>query len=67
MKDSSGNLVLARSTDIKDNFGLRASVGLSIFWKSPMGPLEFDFSQVLAKEPYDKTELFRFQTSTRFN
>ncbi|THD80746.1 MAG: outer membrane protein assembly factor BamA [Phenylobacterium sp.] len=67
VKDANGNLVLTRSPDIHDDFGLRASVGLSIFWKSPMGPLEFDFSQVLAKQPYDKTELFRFSTSTRFN
>ncbi len=51
---------------IQDDYGLRASVGLSIFWKSPMGPIRFDFSQVLAKEDYDKTESFRFSTSTRF-
>jgi outer membrane protein insertion porin family len=66
VKDANGNLILTRSPNIKDNYGLRASVGLSVFWKSPMGPLRFDFSQVLAKEPYDKTELFRFSTTTRF-
>jgi outer membrane protein insertion porin family len=52
--------------NIKDDFSLRASAGVSVFWKSPMGPLRFDFSQVLAKENYDKTETFRFSTSTRF-
>ncbi len=52
--------------DIKDDLGLRASAGLSIHWRSPMGPIRFDFSQVLAKEDYDKTETFRFSTSTRF-
>ncbi len=52
--------------NIFDNLGLRASAGVSVFWKSPMGPLRFDFSQVLAKENYDKTETFRFSTSTRF-
>jgi len=51
---------------VKDNLGLRASAGLSVFWRSPMGPIRFDFSQVLAKEEYDKTETFRFSTSTRF-
>ncbi|MDO8296013.1 MAG: outer membrane protein assembly factor BamA [Caulobacter sp.] len=51
---------------IKDDLGLRASAGLSIFWRSPMGPIRFDFSQILAKEDYDKTETFRFSTSTRF-
>jgi outer membrane protein insertion porin family len=65
-KDAAGNLILVQSPDIKDDLSLRASVGLSVFWKSPMGPLRFDFSQVLVKEPYDKTELFRFSTSTRF-
>ena len=65
-KDASGNLILTASSDIKDDLALRATAGLSIFWKSPMGPLRFDFSQVLAKQPYDKTELFRFSTSTRF-
>jgi outer membrane protein insertion porin family len=51
---------------IKDDLSLRASAGVSIFWKSPMGPIRFDLSQVLAKEDYDKTETFRFSTSTRF-
>ena len=52
--------------DIEDNLGLRAAAGVSIFWCSPMGPIRFDFSQVLAKEDYDKTETFRFSTSTKF-
>ncbi|MDQ0463025.1 outer membrane protein insertion porin family [Caulobacter ginsengisoli] len=51
---------------IQDDYALRATVGLSVFWKSPMGPIRFDFGQVLAKEDYDKTESFRFSTSTRF-
>ena len=52
--------------NIKDDLSLRASAGLSIHWRSPTGPIRFDFSQVLAKEDYDKTETFRFSTSTRF-
>ena len=47
-------------------FKARATAGLSVFWKSPMGPIRFDFSQVLTKEDYDKTETFRFSTSTKF-
>lgn len=65
-KDAQGNLILAPNPFIKDDLALRASAGISIFWKSPMGPLRFDFSQVLAKQPYDKTETFRFTTATRF-
>lgn len=55
-----------RDPAIKDDLSLRAAAGLSIHWRSPMGPIRFDFSQVLAKEDYDKTETFRFSTSTRF-
>ncbi len=51
---------------IQDGLGLRASTGLSIYWKSPMGPIKFDFSQVLKREVYDRTESFKFSTATRF-
>jgi outer membrane protein insertion porin family len=55
-----------RNTCIRDDLSLRASAGISVYWKSPMGPLRFDFSRIIKKEPYDKTELFRFSTNTRF-
>ncbi|NQY38829.1 MAG: outer membrane protein assembly factor BamA [Henriciella sp.] len=53
-------------SQIKDGLGLRASAGLSIGWDSPFGPIQFDFSHILRKEEYDRTETFRFSTSTRF-
>ena len=52
--------------NIRDDLAFRASAGLSIDWKSPMGPIRFDFSHILAREDYDRTETFRFSTSTRF-
>jgi outer membrane protein insertion porin family len=52
--------------EIRDDLSLRASAGLSVHWRSPFGPIRFDFSEVLASEEYDKTETFRFSTSTRF-
>ena len=52
--------------NIRDNMAFRASAGVSIFWKSPMGPLRFDLSKVLAKAPYDVKETFRFSTATQF-
>ena len=68
MLDDADKLTTAGVVDpnVVDDLSLRASAGLSIFWRSPMGPIRFDFSQVLAKEDYDKTETFRFSTSTRF-
>src|SRR5262249_3848116 len=38
---------------VADNFSLRASAGVSIFWDSPFGPVEFDFARPLAYEDYD--------------
>jgi len=52
--------------NIIDELSLRASAGVSIHWKSPMGPIRFDLSQILGQEVYDRTETFRFSTSTQF-
>jgi len=54
------------SPTVKDDLGFRASAGISVFWKSPVGPIKIDLSQVLRREPYDITETFKFSTSTRF-
>ena len=51
---------------VDDSASLRASVGVSIMWNSPFGPIRFDFSKVLAHEDYDKTQSFGFATNTRF-
>lgn len=60
---TSGGVV---DTQIVDDLSLRASAGLSVHWRSPMGPIRFDFSQILSKEDYDQSETFRFSTSTQF-
>jgi outer membrane protein insertion porin family len=52
--------------DIRAELGLRASVGLSIYWDSPFGPIRLDFAHVLAKEEYDRTKSFRFSAGRRF-
>jgi outer membrane protein insertion porin family len=52
--------------NIRDGLAFRASTGLSVFWKSPMGPLRFDFSKVLARTSYDVKETFRFSTYSQF-
>jgi outer membrane protein insertion porin family len=45
---------------------VRASVGASILWNSPLGPLRFDYAFPLAKEKYDEIQRFRFGASTKF-
>ena len=50
----------------EDSFAPRASAGLSVYWKSPFGPVRVDLSNVFLKEDYDETELFRFSAGTSF-
>ncbi|MEM7302494.1 MAG: outer membrane protein assembly factor BamA [Pseudomonadota bacterium] len=45
---------------------IRASIGASIIWNSPFGPLRADFAHALNKAAFDRTELFRFGVSTKF-
>ena len=45
---------------IQDSSALRSSVGGSLIWDSPVGPLRADFSDVLTKAPQDKTQVFGF-------
>lgn len=51
---------------MNDTDGIRASVGASIIWESPFGPLRGDFSHVLMKEDYDEEQFFRFGVSSSF-
>ncbi len=45
---------------------LRSSVGVSLLWNSPVGPLRADFAHVLSKAEFDKEQFFRFGASTAF-
>ncbi len=45
---------------------VRSSVGLGLLWASPFGPLRFDIAYPLTKQPYDRTQLFRFGGGTTF-
>ncbi len=44
----------------------RASVGASIIWASPFGPLRVDYAVPVAKEDSDRVQNFNFGVSTRF-
>ncbi len=51
---------------LADDNSVRASVGGSIMWQSPVGPLRLDYANVLNKEKYDRTQQIRFGASTQF-
>ncbi|MCY4336441.1 MAG: outer membrane protein assembly factor BamA [Litoreibacter sp.] len=51
---------------VDDSANIRATVGVSIFWDTQIGPLRFNFSEALVKEPYDETRSFDLTVFTRF-
>ncbi len=54
------------SATIEDDPELRSSIGASVIWNSPFGPLRADFAHVLSKASYDEEQFFRFGISSRF-
>ncbi|MEQ1614393.1 MAG: BamA/TamA family outer membrane protein, partial [Hyphomicrobiaceae bacterium] len=45
---------------------IRTSVGASVLWASPLGPLRLDYAHALTKDDFDKTQVIRFGASTKF-
>ncbi|RVT85492.1 outer membrane protein assembly factor BamA [Rhodobacteraceae bacterium CCMM004] len=60
------NVVGQGGTIVDDSFNLRSSVGISIFWTTPIGPLRFNFAKPLSKESYDEEQTFNLTVSTQF-
>ena len=51
---------------VRDSAAIRSSVGASILWASPLGPIRFDYAYALSKDKYDVTQAFRFSGGTSF-
>ncbi len=49
-----------------DTPDIRTSVGASLIWASPMGPIRFDFAKAITKNAYDQTQFFSFTGGTTF-
>jgi outer membrane protein insertion porin family len=45
---------------------IRSSVGVSLLWQSPMGPLRFDYAWAITKDDADEEQNFRFSGGGRF-
>ena len=51
---------------VRDSDTIRSSIGASILWASPLGPIRFDYAYALSKDRYDQTQAFRFSGGTAF-
>ncbi|MCB1522376.1 MAG: outer membrane protein assembly factor BamA [Hyphomicrobiaceae bacterium] len=60
------NTIVGNGGLVGDDATIRSSVGASILWNSPVGPLRLDFAKVLSKAKYDEEQFFRFGASTKF-
>jgi outer membrane protein insertion porin family len=56
----------AQRFSVDDDIKIRAAAGASIFWRSPFGPIRFNFAKPILKEDNDRDEFFRFTAGTRF-
>ena len=58
--------VLIMIDTIDESNKIRSSTGFTLNWISPIGPMNFVFSQNLSKADTDKTESFNFNLGTTF-
>ena len=58
--------VVAADRVVGTDMSLRASVGASIIWASPFGPLRFDYAVPFKKESFDEVQRFKFGIATQF-
>lgn len=63
---SVNTLVNNGAVTLNDDASMRSSVGASLIWNSPFGPLRADYAYVLSSETYDREEAFRFSAGARF-
>ena len=49
-----------------NDFLVRQVLGASIFWDTPIGPLRFNWSEIIAKEDQDSEQSFELTISTEF-
>jgi outer membrane protein insertion porin family len=65
--DNSAGINMTSPTGVNSNkMHVRATLGVSLFWDSPLGPLRFDFSRPLRKQAFDKTQNFDFSIVSKF-
>ncbi|MCQ0970418.1 outer membrane protein assembly factor BamA [Paracoccus sp. TK19116] len=63
---SLGDTVGTNGVEVDDSMNIRAAVGVSVFWTTPIGPLRFNFAKPLKKEDYDEEQAFDLTISTQF-
>jgi outer membrane protein insertion porin family len=61
-----GTIVCQCGLQYVDDTAVRMSVGASVIWDSPFGPIRFDFAYPILRQFYDRTQFFAFGGGTHF-
>ena len=51
---------------VQDSAAVRATAGVGVSWKSPVGPVRLDLAYPIKKESFDKTQFFHVSFGSRF-
>lgn len=51
---------------VDDSLSLRSSIGMSLFWKTVIGPLRINYALPMMKKTYDRTRMLDLTISTQF-
>ncbi|WP_246455460.1 outer membrane protein assembly factor BamA [Sulfitobacter aestuariivivens] len=57
---------LAGGTIVGESGSFRHVIGISVFWDTPVGPLQFNVSKALKSETFDKEQSFEITLRTTF-
>jgi outer membrane protein insertion porin family len=69
INDSNGNPVNVSQGScitVSDSHKLRSSIGASLLWASPLGPIRFDYAWAISKDKNDQLQAFRFSGGSSF-
>jgi outer membrane protein insertion porin family len=60
------NFEVSECVNVHDSHVIRSSVGSSLIWNSPLGPIRFDLAYALTKDKNDRLQVFRFSGGGAF-
>jgi outer membrane protein insertion porin family len=63
---ASQNFTQSNCINVNDDHTIRSSVGASIIWASPLGPIRIDYAYAVTKGKYDQTQAINFSGGSTF-
>jgi outer membrane protein insertion porin family len=60
------NYTQSNCIQVNDDHTIRSSIGASIIWASPLGPIRVDYAYAITKGKYDQTQAINFSGGSTF-